>query len=198
MHGRLIYLMGPSGAGKDSLLDAVRECLAVRGCVVARRVITRSGEALGEDALALSAEAFADCERAGDFAMSWRANGLAYGIPKQIDDWLAAGQDVLVNGSRAYLPQARRRYPGLVGVLLMVEQNVLRQRLQTRGRETPAQIDARLHRSTLFPAAVADEALLRLDNSGDLSQAVDSLLGLLGYLGPTLQARGPIPVEPVA
>ena len=120
MSGRLIYLMGPSGSGKDSLLNAARERLGERGCVIARRVITRSAEALGEDAIGVSPTEFDQQEAAGAFALSWRANGLAYGIPRQIDAWLAAGQDVLVNGSRGYLPQAREHYPGLLAILLQV------------------------------------------------------------------------------
>lgn len=64
---------------------------------------------------------FDTLERASAFAMSWRANGLCYGIPVQIDEWLAQGYDVLVNGSRGYLAQARRRYPDLLAVLLGVK-----------------------------------------------------------------------------
>ena len=91
---RLIYLMGPSGAGKDSLLQAARPLLEARGGRIARRVITRSAEAVGEEARSVTLEAFERLEEQGAFAMSWRANGLAYGIPRQIDDWLAAGHDV--------------------------------------------------------------------------------------------------------
>ncbi|MGU2530394.1 phosphonate metabolism protein/1,5-bisphosphokinase (PRPP-forming) PhnN, partial [Pseudomonas aeruginosa] len=89
MTGRLIYLMGPSGSGKDSLLQAAREPLALRGCRIVRRVITRSAEAVGEDAQAVTPAQFDTLERASAFAMSWRANGLCYGIPVQIDEWLA-------------------------------------------------------------------------------------------------------------
>jgi ribose 1,5-bisphosphokinase len=199
MGGRLIYLMGPSGAGKDSLLDAARERLTARGCLIARRAITREGQGPGEDAEVLSPESFSECEQAGAFAMSWRANGLAYGIPRQIDDWLVAGHDVLVNGSRGYLEEARRHYPELVAVLLTVEPDVLHRRLLRRGRETPAQIDARLRRSTQFAdTATLGERLHLLDNSGDLSQAVERLLGLLGYLQEAAQDPLQIPVEPVA
>ncbi|MDX1299839.1 MAG: phosphonate metabolism protein/1,5-bisphosphokinase (PRPP-forming) PhnN [Pseudomonas sp.] len=181
MSGRLIYLMGPSGSGKDSLLDAAREVLAERGCVIVRRVITRSAEALGEDAISVSPAEFDAQEQAGAFALSWRANGLAYGIPRQIDGWLAAGQDVLVNGSRGYLPQARQRYPALIGVLLTVEASVLRERLLRRGRESIEQVEQRLARNAQFDAAAAErDGLHLLDNSGSLEWARDNLLALLG------------------
>lgn len=181
MTGRLIYLMGPSGSGKDSLLDAARERLAARGCVIARRVITRSAEAVGEEAVGVSPAEFDQQEADGAFALSWRANGLAYGIPRQIDDWLAAGQDVLVNGSRAHLPYALQRYPDLIGVLLSVEPEVLRERLLRRGRENIEQIEQRLARNAQFDAASAErDGLHLLDNSASIECAGDNLLALIG------------------
>lgn len=183
MTGRLIYLMGPSGAGKDSLLQAAARPLAEHGSHIVRRVITRSAEAVGEDAEAVTAEAFAALEAAGAFAMSWRANGLCYGIPQQIDDWLAQGRAVLVNGSRGYLAEARRRYPGLLAVLLKVEPEVLRRRLLARGRETPEEIDARLARNAAFADGL-EGPLVELDNSGALDDCVQRLLALLGSAAP--------------
>ncbi len=199
MGGRLIYLMGPSGSGKDSLLNAVRERLTDEGflntasaaqaiaqrstcvCRIARRVITRSAEAVGEDAVAVSLAEFEQAEAAGAFALSWRANGLAYGIPRQIDDWLAAGEAVLVNGSRAYLSRARQRYPELVAVLLRVDGAVLRERLLARGREAPAQIEQRLARNTLFDEVAGDlDGMHVLDNSSHFERTVDKLLALIG------------------
>ncbi|WP_372875367.1 phosphonate metabolism protein/1,5-bisphosphokinase (PRPP-forming) PhnN [Pseudomonas sp.] len=182
MGGRLIYLMGPSGSGKDSLLNAAHERLAVQGCRIVQRVITRSAEAVGEAAIGVSVDEFARMEGEGAFALSWRANGLAYGIPRQIDDWLTAGQDVLVNGSRAYLAQARQRYPDLLALLLTVDLAVLRQRLLARGRETPEQIERRLARNARFDsvAAAATDGLHVLDNSSDFERAVGDLLALIG------------------
>lgn len=177
MEGRLIYLIGPSGSGKDSVLDAAREALAERGVRVARRVITRSAEAVGESAEAVTHDEFDRLERSGAFAMSWRANELAYGIPTQIDQWLAAGNDVLVNGSRGYLEQARQRYPGLLAVLLRVQPDVLRQRLLKRNRETPEQIEARLARNARFEDSL--EGVVTLDNSGDIQATVNRLLTLI-------------------
>ncbi|MFI8479455.1 phosphonate metabolism protein/1,5-bisphosphokinase (PRPP-forming) PhnN [Pseudomonas sp. NPDC078700] len=182
MAGRLIYLIGPSGSGKDSLLNAAREQLAEMGCRVARRVITRSAEAQGEDAVSLSPTAFDEQKWVGAFAMSWQANGLAYGIPRQINSWLAAGDNVLVNGSRAYLAEARGRYPDMLAVLLRVDEAVLRERLLARGRESVAEIEQRLARNAQFSSEVAagDEQLVVLDNSRDFEQTVANLISLIG------------------
>ncbi len=179
MAGRLIYLIGPSGSGKDSLLDAARQSLAERGCRIVRRVITRSAEAVGEAAHGVSPEQFATMDANGAFALSWHANGLSYGIPREIDDWLAAGDDVLVNGSRAHLAQTRERYPTLLVLLLTVDQAVLRQRLVARGRESLADIEARLARNVRFTAALIaanGAGLFVLDNSGPLAHTVERLL----------------------
>jgi len=178
MTGRLIYLMGPSGSGKDSLLQAASEPLRARGCRIARRVITRSAEAVGEDAVAVSEAEFEHLRATGAFALHWQANGLHYGISQEIDEWLAAGQDVLVNGSRGYLAEARRRYPQLRAVLLTVSLPVLRQRLLARGRESLEEIDARLARNDQFQTAGQGETLL-LDNSAALEQSVQRLLQLI-------------------
>jgi len=176
--GRLIYLMGPSGSGKDSVLQAASAPLAAMDCRIVRRVITRSAEAQGEDAHSVTPEEFASLDRSGAFAMSWRANGLHYGIPREIDDWLEAGHDVLVNGSRNYLPEARRRYPQLIAILLRVEPGVLRQRLLKRGRESLAEIEERLARNARFADGLPGP-LVELDNSVSLDVTVGHLLDLL-------------------
>lgn len=184
--GRLVYLMRPSGSGKDSLIDAARDALAQLDCVVARRVITRSAESVGEAAQGLTPLAFAELAREGGFALSWRANGLDYGIPVQIDQWLAQGLHVLVNGSRAHLSLAKERYPQLLPILLSVDPDVLRERLHRRGRESREEIEARLARNTLFAGgAVEDESggIFLLDNSAELSTTLARLLALLGNEG---------------
>lgn len=177
MPGKLIYLMGPSGSGKDSLLQAAAERLQANGCRIARRIITRSAESVGEDASGVTPDEFARLEQQGAFALHWQANGLSYGIPAQIDDWLAEGSDVLINGSREYLPVARQRYPDLLAVLLTVQPAVLRQRLLKRGRESIAEIDARLSRNALF--GDSQSTCATVDNSGSLEEAATRLIDLV-------------------
>jgi ribose 1,5-bisphosphokinase len=180
MGGKLIYLMGPSGSGKDSLIEAARVPLRALSCEVMRRVITRSAESVGEDAIGVTPEEFERRERAGDFSLAWRANGLAYGIPVEMDQRLSAGQHVLVNGSRANLRQAMECYPALLPVLLTVRDEVLRERLLKRGREMLEQIDARLARNALFKDRRSSDGPVHLiDNSGELADAVNDLLRLI-------------------
>lgn len=178
MDGRVIYLMGPSGSGKDSLIEAARDGLRQRNCEVVRRVITRSAESVGEDAVGVSPAEFAKRLVAGEFALAWRANGLDYGIPAEMNRWLQSGQHVLVNGSREYLSQALERYPTLLPVMLTVKDEVLRERLLRRGREGLADIDARLGRNALFiaPKSVGETPIHLLDNSDDLAETVARFL----------------------
>ncbi|MGL6245476.1 phosphonate metabolism protein/1,5-bisphosphokinase (PRPP-forming) PhnN [Pseudomonas sp.] len=181
MDGRLIYLMGPSGSGKDSLIEAARQPLRAINGEVVRRVITRSAESVGEDAIGVSREEFAQRRDKGDFALWWHANGLDYGIPNQIDDWLKEGRHVLLNGSRGHLAEARKRYPTLLPVLLTVRDEVLRERLLKRNRENHEEIEARLRRNGLFTAddSLGDTPIYRLDNSAELAVTVENLLALL-------------------
>lgn len=186
--GRLIFLMGPSGSGKDSLIDASRERLGEFGVEVARRVITRSPEAKGESALGVTPERFEAMRAAGEFALNWAANGLCYGIPAQVQECLAAGRSVLVNGSRGYLEEARRRYPDLLAVGLTVQPGVLRQRLTARGRESAEEIEQRLARGTRLQAY--DASVHVLDNSTALDEAVEGLFSVLRLEGVIGQAKG--------
>ena len=177
-HGRLIYLIGPSGSGKDSLLEAVRSTLAQEGIEIARRIITRSAESAGEDALGVSPLQFEHLRKQGAFALDWQANGLCYGIGVQIDAWLGEGKSVLVNGSRGYLDQARARYPELLAICLEVAPQVLRQRLLARGREPVEEIEQRLARNAQLSRSQMAGVIL-LDNSGELSETLHRLLALL-------------------
>jgi len=183
MQGRLIYVMGPSGSGKDAVLQG----LIARGgdYHLARRIVTRPVEAYEAHALSVSFEEFCHLKQRGALAMAWRANGLAYGIPREIDAILDAGHDVLVNGSRAYLPQARARYANLLAVMLTADQHILRLRLQARGRESQDEIDARLARNLQFhnsisaARALPAKSIFVIDNSGDIEHAIQALATLL-------------------
>jgi ribose 1,5-bisphosphokinase len=176
MSATLYYIIGASGAGKDSLLNAVREQLATAGdTLIAHRYITRPAAASGENHIALSAAEF-DCRKSkGLFKLHWVANNCQYGVGIEIDQWLNAGINVLVNGSRGYLDTAKALHPKLIVIYINVETQILKQRLINRGRESEEEIDARLQRHKTLSASVDIDAVC-IDNSGELSAACERLI----------------------
>jgi ribose 1,5-bisphosphokinase len=175
----LVYVMGPSGVGKDAVLAAARAQLDGRGEVIfAHRYITRAAEAGGENHIWLAESEFAQRRRLGLWALEWESHAYLYGVGVEIDAWLTAGATVVLNGSRAALASVAARYPTLHPVLIEASPEVLRQRLQRRGRETPAEIEERLQRNAALPA-LAHPRLQRIENNGQLEDAVQQFLAAL-------------------
>ncbi|MDV5170046.1 ribose 1,5-bisphosphokinase [Photobacterium rosenbergii] len=173
--GTLFYVMGASGAGKDSLLQAIRT-LYPKQLLVAHRYITRSAQAGGENHVELSTEEFAQRKQQGLFAMSWKANGFNYALGKEIELWLSQGFDVVVNGSRAYLEQAMMDFGyRVVPVIVDVSAEVLEARLYARGREAPDQIVDRLARAEYYRGQCPDSGFV-VDNSGSLQQTIEQFI----------------------
>lgn len=138
----IFAIVGPSGAGKDTL---IRGALALRPDLrLVRRVITRPTEAGGEDFEGVTSEVFSQRQARGDFALTWEAHGLSYGIPR---DQITGPGDVIFNGSRAALPRAVKAFPDLRVILVTAPDIVLAARLTGRGRETAEDIRARLSRA---------------------------------------------------
>jgi phosphonate metabolism protein PhnN/1,5-bisphosphokinase (PRPP-forming) len=158
MSGWLVTVVGPSGAGKDTLLSAARAALqSDTRFVFARRAITRPAETMdhagAEDHEPLSEAEFRKAQDVGAFALHWQAHGLHYGIPAAIQADLDAGRVVIANLSRAVLAEAHARFPLRV-VNVTAPPAVLAARLASRGRETPDEIAARLARSAPLPPGV--------------------------------------------
>lgn len=177
--GRLVYLVGPSGAGKDSLLawarDNVPAGLTLR---FARRTITRPAEPGGEDHIAVDETQFRQRMARGAFALHWRANGHGYGVGREIVQWMAAGATVVVNGSREHVPEVRRKFPAVEVVHIAAPAPVLRERLASRAREDGAQATARMARNDGAFARV-DAPVLEILNDGALEPAGRRLLRFL-------------------
>lgn len=173
--GGLVYVMGPSGAGKDTLIEYARARTDPTAVAFAHRFITRSAEAGGENHVMLSDTEFAARREAGLFALSWNSHGFWYGIGVEIDLWLNHGLIVVVSGSRAAWPQAKARYPGLLGLMIEAPPAVRAARLAARRRENEDAIRARLERDVSLP----DEELRRIDNVGTVAAAGNKLVELL-------------------
>lgn len=168
----LFYVIGASGSGKDSLIRYARMHISSDAQVVfTHRYITRAADAGGENHVALDEKEFLSRDRMQCFAMSWCSHNLRYGIGVEINQWLERDLNVVVNGSRGYLQQAARDYPELRPILISVEPEILRNRLQQRGREDSVQIEHRLIQARELEAAVRHPGLVKIQNNGALEDA---------------------------
>jgi ribose 1,5-bisphosphokinase len=172
----LVPVVGPSGAGKDTLMAAARARLAGDTRFhFARRHITRPVEAGGEDHIPITAAAFEATRKAGGFALWWGAHGLLYGIGREIEGALAAGLVVVANLSRGVLEEAAARFPTRV-LLITARPEVLAARLAARGREDAADIAARLAREAPLPPGLDIETVA---NDGSVEEGVVRVLAAL-------------------
>ena len=186
MKGRLVYVIGASGSGKDTLIKAAADALADHPDIrFARRVITRQADPEGENHQPMSRDAFNARAEQGLFAMHWFANGHGYGVGLEINDWLSAGHIVVVNGSRQWLEQARERYEDLLPVLIEVSPAVLRQRLLDRGRESADEIEARMQRHQHMQQPSGE--CIVINNDGPLTEAVQTFIDAI--LEPTARTK---------
>ncbi|MFT0859433.1 phosphonate metabolism protein/1,5-bisphosphokinase (PRPP-forming) PhnN [Ancylobacter sp. G4_0304] len=177
--GLLVFVVGPSGAGKDTLLSYARQRLAERGDIVfARRRITRASDHT-EDHLSLDGDTFERGVAEGRFPLYWRANGLGYALGEDVAAGIANGNVVVANGSRAAVALARHLFARVKVVLVTAPPEVLAARISARGREggeAAAQRLAREPRIDIPPDLI-------LINDGGVEQAGERLTAFLRGLG---------------
>ncbi|AUZ04827.1 MULTISPECIES: hypothetical protein [Vitreoscilla] len=159
--GRLIYLMGASGSGKDTLIAQLKNHLS-EAVYVPRRYITRPvNETQLEQHVYMPLEAFTAAKHEGLFAFHWQANGYQYAICQEIHTALDAGKMVLINGSREHFQALDDAWKNVcVPVYLAVSAEVQTARLLGRGRENLAQIEARVARSVAMLQHLPDECVV--------------------------------------
>jgi thymidine phosphorylase len=170
--GIFFFVVGPSGAGKDSLIEGARARLGSTGrYLFARRTITRPNGAPGEDHTGVTAEQFQASAAAGEFLLSWHAHGLSYGLSADLLQVLEAGGHVIANGSRRMIREAAARVPHLVVIEVTAAPELLAARILGRGRENAEQASARVLRQV--DALPTDIQTQRVDNDGTLAEGID-------------------------
>jgi ribose 1,5-bisphosphokinase len=174
--GRFILVVGPSGAGKDTIIAGAK---AARGgdpsIVFPRRVVTRPASE-AEDHDTLASAAFDGAVKDGAFAFWWEAHGLKYGIPRAADDNIRAGRVVVCNVSRAVVAEVRARYAHVEAVTITAPADVLAARLAGRSRGTDGSLAQRVDRNNAFTDFRADHVI---ENIATPEAAVQMLLGVI-------------------
>lgn len=177
--GTLFLVVGPSGAGKDTLLDAARVRLRDDSrFFFPSRVITRPADAGGEAHSAVTEAEFRALSSAGAFVLEWSAHNLSYGIPMAAAGALDAGRHTIVNVSRGILDDARAQLQPVQVITIEVPAPILRMRLAERGRETPEDIEGRLARAAAFKVDGPD--VVTVQNDSTIDRALSRFLAALG------------------
>jgi ribose 1,5-bisphosphokinase len=175
--GRLVLVVGPSGAGKDTLISMAREhCASDPRIVFPRRLVTRPASS-HEDHDSISEQAFTQAASEGAFAFWWSAHGLRYALPLGVENDIRQDRTVVCNVSRTILPSLRDRYASVTVVLVTAPPDILAARLRARGRGSDGAVDTRLDRSKLFGDTVAAEFVVH--NAGAPEPAARRLLSAI-------------------
>ena len=186
--GTLILVVGPSGAGKDSVMAEAAKRLDGR-VRFARRMVTRPS-GLGEDHIAVSAAEFDRLCAEGRFCLSWRAHGQGYGVSRDYAEQLAAGYTVAVNVSRTVISAARQRLAPVLVIAIDAPPELRARRLAARGRETAEDIAQRLRRADEIP--VTGDDVRTIINSGSLARSADQFVEFV--VSEIDSQRGPQPI----
>jgi ribose 1,5-bisphosphokinase len=179
--GALVLVVGPSGAGKDTLLGVAQAMLASDAVVMfPRRIVTRAASAFENNETVTPAD-FDRAVEQGAYALWWRAHDQGYGIARAIDDEIRLGRTIVINVSRTIIAQARQTYQRAVVVLITAPADVLAERLAARKRDSDGDLGKRLQRA----AMETEEADLVISNVGAIEDNARTLANYIGSLRAT-------------
>ena len=173
--GTLVLVVGASGAGKDTLIEGARSRLADDGryCFLRRSVTRPAGQ--WEDHASLTHTEFAATAQRGEFAFTWEAHGLQYGVPSASVELVRKGRVVVCNGSRGAIGTAMKTFDRLKLVLVTAPRELRLARLEARGREA----DTRERLDRLADEEFGQIADLVVVNDGLASEGTQKLLDFL-------------------
>ncbi|MEM7567128.1 MAG: AAA family ATPase [Pseudomonadota bacterium] len=178
--GLFIAVVGPSGAGKDSLIRGAAEALRHDPrFVFPRRWITRPPDET-EPAEEITRAEWARRRADGKTLLAWDAHGLGYAIPDTVRADIGAGRIVIANVSRAVLHDLPPDMPPCAIVHVTASEATLARRLAARGREDAEGRARRLKRRV--PGLPETLPVRTVSNDGTREAGVAAMIAALHAL----------------
>lgn len=177
----LFLVIGNSGAGKDSLIKAVRGNFpeGFGPLMIPRRVVTRDATYDAEVYESVDVDTFQTMKDEGEFILDWESFENYYGIRKEVLDWLEEGHPVMINISRSVVEHAKGIFPRVKVIFVHVPLEVTADRIIDRGRETFEEVLDRLVRAQ--DSQEYQSADLAVENEGDLERISKRVIGFMIY-----------------
>jgi guanylate kinase len=189
----LIVVSGPSGVGKDSLLERMQE----RGCpfhfiVTATDRPARPEEVDGEDYFFVSTEEFQRMIEQDELLEHARVYGQHKGVPKQqVREALASGRDVIMRVDVQGAATIGQLSPEAVMVFLTApSEEELERRLHARGCDSPQQIERRMVTARKEMTRLPEFDYVVVNQEGKLDHAVDDVLAIIRAEHCRMDRRG--------
>jgi len=179
--GTLFLVIGPSGAGKKTLIDGASAAhVGNEHYIFPRRYVTDPINAADKDHIPLSSDLFSQMLERGDMVLEWRTHNVRYGVPKAVAQHLERGRNVVVSVSRTVVDEARRRFSPVKILYISVDDETLARRLQQRDRESAAEIKRRVGLAREY--LITGDDVVLIDNGSDLETSVDSFVAAIAVV----------------
>ncbi|QDF28896.1 AAA family ATPase [Halarcobacter anaerophilus] len=170
MDTKIVLIIGPSGAGKDTLIKEAKKEFKEKINFV-KRYITRESD-VNESNYYIDEYAFEILRHNSYFASSWNAHGNFYGIPKR---FIKNGIN-LISISRGRIKDFENLYDKVYTINITLPKEILKQRLLKRGRENKEDIEKRVQREY---EKIEAKNLIEFDNLASIEDSKKNFISLL-------------------
>ena len=180
----LVVLSGPSGAGKDSIIDGLTEQgLVFHRAITAVTRAPRPHEVHGTHHYFLTPAEFSQWEAAGRFLETATVYGHRYGTPLlEVQTALDRGEDVVLRVDVQGAASVRRRMPGSVLVFIGVPEGAteaLEERRRGRGDESDTEHATRNALLQVELAAIPQFDYFVVNETGKIDRAIAQVSAII-------------------
>jgi len=176
----LVIISGPSGVGKDTIIEALRRRShdpEYHYVVTSTTRMMRPGEINGVDYWFVDRATFAAQRAAGEFLEANKVHGNWYGTPRsQVREALAEGRDVILKIDVQGAQVVKEKIPGALLVFLIPPSlEDLFQRLRSRATETADELELRQRNAAIELARQEDYDYVVTNETGEVERTAERI-----------------------